>query len=221
MRDNLTLTSTELAVLLETLDGPPLDAAALADLNTTAQEIALARQALRRSGVLAALESSSSAVAADVVAFLAPALAPERVFILRAERRDQTARQVVYSRRAEHWVRNDVTAEGQHRFLALTSTIAVVEDVLQETGIALSSGAAMRAEVQSLAAVLRRASGLNTLVSGPLQGTTAASASALSWITGGDDLWWVNPAGPRETAQRCSVAELKSNLLTLLDAGAP
>lgn len=220
MRDDLIFTSTELAVLLETLGGPPLDAAALADLNTTAQEIALARQALRRSGVLAALESSAGDVAADVVAFLAPALAPERVFILSAERRGQPACQVVYSRRAEQWVRNDVTVKGAHRFLALPSSSAAVEDVLHETGIAPSPAAAVRAEVQPLAAVLRRASGMNTLVSGPLPGTTAASASALSWITTGDGLWWVNPAGPRESAQRCSVDELASNLRDLLDTGA-
>ncbi|PKO20492.1 MAG: hypothetical protein CVU38_19810 [Chloroflexi bacterium HGW-Chloroflexi-1] len=217
----LLLTAAELAVILELLAGPALalDATALHDLAVTPAQIAAARQALLDRGVLVAASQAADAetgVSAEYALLLATALAPERIFILRSESRGQPARQIIYSRGEDLWVRNMVTPAGAHRFAELVSVSGVVDDMLRESSIAAPSTRPAPEATAPLVDVLRKASGLHLLVRGTLPTASALPADALSWITAADGVWVVARTGPAEAAQRTAIVQLRIRLTALL-----
>lgn len=211
------LSNAQLAVILELAlgDEMPLDAAARRDLGVTVAGLADARAGLIETGHLLLNGPEGYAVAADVADMLATAFAPEQLFVLQVQDRDQTKQQISYSRAGAAWTRYTLAAPNRHEFTALASADAVVDSLLADTHIAAHRAGAAPREVAPLVEVLRHAVRLGLLATGPLPGRDTPPA-ALSWVAATDGVWWINPAGPPETAQRCTAAELRDKLVRMV-----
>lgn len=211
------LSNAQLAVILELAlgDEMPLDAAARRDLGVTVAGLADARAGLIETGYLLFNGPEGYAVAADVADMLATAFAPEQLFVLQVQDRDQTKQQISYSRFGAAWTRYTLAAPNRHEFAALASADAVVDSLLADTHIAAHRASTAPPEVAPLVEVLRHAVRLGLLATGPLPGRDTPPA-ALSWVAATDGVWWINPAGPPETAQRCTAAELRNKLVRMV-----
>jgi hypothetical protein len=211
------LTNAELAVILEIVlgDDLPLDAAGMRDLGATAEDLAAARAVLVETGRLVRTGRKTCSVAAPVVDLLAVAFSPKQLLVLQVQDREQPPRQISYSRAGAAWVRHTLRAPGEHEYTGLASGDAVADNLLADTHVVSGNNGAVPAERAPLADVLSRAVSLGLLATGPLPGHDAPPA-ALSWVAAGDGVWWINPAGPPETAQRCAVADLKELLVAMV-----
>ncbi|MFZ2488790.1 MAG: hypothetical protein WAZ19_11765 [Anaerolineae bacterium] len=211
------LSNAQLAVILELAlgDEMPLDAAARRDLGVTVADLADARAGLIETGYLLPNGPERYAVAPDVADMLATAFAPEQLFVLQVQDRDQTKQQISYSHAGAAWTRYTLPAPNRHEFTALASADAVVDSLLTDTHTAKHSAGAAPRQVAPLVEVLRRAVRLGLLITGPLPGRDRQPV-ALSWVAATDGLWWINPAGPPETAQRCTAAELRDKLAQIV-----
>lgn len=211
------LNNAQLAVILELAlgDEMPLDARGMRDLGVTAADLAEARAFLLEAGPLVHSGGKRYVVTADVADMLATAFAPERLFLLQVQDRDQTTQQISYSCAGGAWTRYRLTAPNQHEFIALASADAVAESLLADTHVVAHGVGSAPLEYAPLTEVLRRAVRLGLLATGPLPGRDTTPA-VFSWIAAADGLWWINPAGPPETAQRCTATELRDKLAEMV-----
>lgn len=211
------LTNAQLAVILELAlgDDLPLNAAAMSDLGVTAEQLAAARAYLLETGQLVRTGRKSYGVAEPVADLLAVAFAPEQLLVLQVQDRDQTAQQISYSRAGAAWTRYILRASGEHEFTALASADAVADSLLADTEIVARGGSAVPVEYAPLDEVLRRAVKLGLLATGPLPDHDTPPA-AFGWVAASDGVWWINPAGPPETAQRCTTQDLRNKIIEML-----
>lgn len=211
------LTNAELAIILEMAlgDDLPLDAAGRRDLGVTLEDLAEARAALIETGRLTPTGRESYSVVAPLADMLAIAFAPEQLFVLYVQDRQQPPRQISFSRAGAAWTRYTLYAPGEHEFTSLPSVDAVADSMLAATQVVPSSNGAVPAERAPLAGVLSRAVKLALLATGPLPGHDVPPA-ALSWIVAEDGMWWIDPAGPPETTQRCTMVQLKDRIAAMV-----
>lgn len=211
------LTNAQLAVILEMALGDelPLDAAGMSDLGVTSEDLSQARATLIADEVLVTNGDQRYGLAAPLAEMLAAAFAPEQLLVLQVQARDQAPSQISYSRSGSSWTRHAFKDPDGHEFTALTTAGAVADSLLEDTRVAARRSGVAPAERAPLVDVLRRAVSLGLLATGPLPGRDTPPA-ALSWIAASDGVWWVNPAGPPETAQRCTSSDLKDKIVDMI-----
>lgn len=211
------LTNAQLAVILEMALGDelPLDAAGMNDLGVTAEDLIQARESLIADEMLVTHGGQLYGVAEPLAEMLAAAFAPEQLLVLQVQARDQAPRQISYSRSGSSWTRHAFNTPDEHEFTAFTTAGAVADSLLVDTCVVARRGGVAPAERAPLVDILRRAVSLGLLATGPLPGRDTPPA-ALSWVAASDGVWWINPGGPPETAQRCTSGDLKDKIVTMI-----
>lgn len=215
------LSNAQLAVALESLVGDdlPLNDAAMKDLGVTADEVAEARAFLLRTGQLLRTKHNTYEVEDELARTLAISLAPEQLFVLQLQDRTLPQQQISYGRVGSAWGRHTLAEPGTHQFTTLATTAAVADSILADAHLTTGGSHAVPAERAPLAEVLSKVGILCLLATGPLPGHKTPPPSALSWVNAADGVWWINPAGPPETAQRCTTIELREKIAAMVASG--
>jgi len=184
----------ELAVLVQHMTGGvlQLDAAAVADLDSSEDGLASAEEQLRDRGLLvsAPLEEEA-AVSSQLAPVLRCALDPDVLGIMRVERRTATGTTPdvsYYSFTDECMVHNRVDARGNHVFTEFGSIDEVLSALTATAAHAGSSGAS----AEPLESLLPVSDSVNLLLMVAGTGGPDAATQATSWVIARDAVWLVD-----------------------------